>query len=267
MRRSSPRRRRRSASRRRSTVRGTGSSSRDTRTCSSGATGGSTRARSAAGRGRRRGVLGARRRDDVEFSRTAFDVERAADEILASGWPEAESFVAENIRSAPSRARGDRLFESRRVSVSVGRVGKPHGIEGAFVVEHASEDPERFAVGATLLVDGESRASRRVEARRRPAGDPARPRGRARRRARGRPRRRCPSRRRGRVLRFQLVGLDVEDEDGERSAASPSRRRARRTTSSSSTRASRCRSSTRACGRSISTQVESLSQPGFGRRS
>jgi 16S rRNA processing protein RimM len=38
--------------------------------------------------------------------------------------------------------------------VSVGRVGKPHGLEGAFFVERASEDPERFAVGATLLVNG-----------------------------------------------------------------------------------------------------------------
>jgi 16S rRNA processing protein RimM len=37
--------------------------------------------------------------------------------------------------------------------VSVGRVGKPHGIEGAFFVERSSEDPDRFAIGATLLVD------------------------------------------------------------------------------------------------------------------
>ena len=41
------------------------------------------------------------------------------------------------------------------VRVQVGRVGKPHGLDGAFVVEAASEDPERFIVGATLLVDGE----------------------------------------------------------------------------------------------------------------
>jgi 16S rRNA processing protein RimM len=39
--------------------------------------------------------------------------------------------------------------------VQVGRVGKPHGLDGSFVVEGASEDPDRFAVGATLLVDGE----------------------------------------------------------------------------------------------------------------
>ena len=39
--------------------------------------------------------------------------------------------------------------------VQVGRVGKPHGLDGAFVVEEASEDPERFALGVALLVDGE----------------------------------------------------------------------------------------------------------------
>jgi 16S rRNA processing protein RimM len=32
----------------------------------------------------------------------------------------------------------------------VGRVGRPHGLDGAFVVERASDDPTRFAVGATL---------------------------------------------------------------------------------------------------------------------
>ena len=39
--------------------------------------------------------------------------------------------------------------------VTVGRVGRPHGLDGAFVVEQASEDASRFEVGATLLVDGE----------------------------------------------------------------------------------------------------------------
>ena len=39
--------------------------------------------------------------------------------------------------------------------VTVGRVGKPHGLAGAFVVENASEDPQRFAVGARIVVDGE----------------------------------------------------------------------------------------------------------------
>jgi predicted phosphodiesterase len=50
--------------------------------------------------------------DDVEFRRTAYDVERAASEILASGWPEAGTFVAENVREAPSRAEAIAHFES-----------------------------------------------------------------------------------------------------------------------------------------------------------
>ena len=39
--------------------------------------------------------------------------------------------------------------------VTVGRVGKPHGLDGSFAVEGASEEPRRFEVGATLLVGGE----------------------------------------------------------------------------------------------------------------
>ena len=97
--------------------------------------------------------------------------------------------------------------------VTVGRVGKPHGIAGAFAVEHASEDAERFAVGARLFVDG--REAEVVESKR----------------ARGRPvirlDREAP---RGAALEvdraalpppeedeyyvFQLVGLDVERTDG-----------------------------------------------------
>jgi 16S rRNA processing protein RimM len=49
--------------------------------------------------------------------------------------------------------------------VPIGRVGRPHGVDGAFVVEGASEDPRRFEVGATILVDGREAtivASRRV---------------------------------------------------------------------------------------------------------
>jgi 16S rRNA processing protein RimM len=54
--------------------------------------------------------------------------------------------------------------------VRVGRVGRPHGVDGAFVVEDASEDPQRFAVGSELRVDGEPAritVSRRVGGRRR----------------------------------------------------------------------------------------------------
>jgi 16S rRNA processing protein RimM len=49
--------------------------------------------------------------------------------------------------------------------VFVGRVGRPHGVDGAFVVEQASEAEVRFAVGGELVVDGESAVvalSRRV---------------------------------------------------------------------------------------------------------
>ncbi len=38
--------------------------------------------------------------------------------------------------------------------VLVGRVGRPHGTDGAFVVEAGSDDPSWFDVGATLLVQG-----------------------------------------------------------------------------------------------------------------
>ena len=38
--------------------------------------------------------------------------------------------------------------------VPVGKVGKPHGVDGSFFVEGASDAPERFERGATLLVDG-----------------------------------------------------------------------------------------------------------------
>ncbi|HEU0057113.1 MAG TPA: ribosome maturation factor RimM [Gaiella sp.] len=38
--------------------------------------------------------------------------------------------------------------------VPVGRVGRPHGLDGAFVVERASDDDRRWEVGAAVLVDG-----------------------------------------------------------------------------------------------------------------
>jgi 16S rRNA processing protein RimM len=38
--------------------------------------------------------------------------------------------------------------------VTVGRVGKSHGLDGSFVVEEASETRALFAVGAKLLVEG-----------------------------------------------------------------------------------------------------------------
>ena len=99
--------------------------------------------------------------------------------------------------------------------VRVGKVGKPHGLEGAFVVEEGSDDPERFAKGATLLVDGQH--ARVVESKR----------------AGGRPvirldrevargaaieveREQLPKPAEGEYYAFQLVGLEVEEEGGEK---------------------------------------------------
>ena len=48
---------------------------------------------------------------DVELRRTPFDVERSAEALLASGWPEAEAFVEENVRAAVSRDDVIDLFE------------------------------------------------------------------------------------------------------------------------------------------------------------
>jgi 16S rRNA processing protein RimM len=100
------------------------------------------------------------------------------------------------------------------VRIQVGRVGKPHGLEGAFVVEDASEDPERFALGATLLVGGEP--ARVVESKK--AGgrpvirvDRAIP--------RGTPieveRSDLPEPEENEYYAFQLVGLQVEEAGGQ----------------------------------------------------
>jgi predicted phosphodiesterase len=51
--------------------------------------------------------------DDVEFRKTPFDVERAAADIRASDWPNAEEFVTENLLAAPSRSEALAWFESR----------------------------------------------------------------------------------------------------------------------------------------------------------
>jgi 16S rRNA processing protein RimM len=56
-----------------------------------------------------------------------------------------------------------------RDAVEVGRVGRPHGRDGSFVVEGASDDPRRFEVGATLWIGG---AAAKVEASKRAGGRP-----------------------------------------------------------------------------------------------
>jgi 16S rRNA processing protein RimM len=101
------------------------------------------------------------------------------------------------------------------VRVRVGRVGKPHGLEGAFVVEDASDDPERFAEGATLLVGGEP--TRVIESKK--AG--GRPVIRLDRHvSRGTPieieRSALPEPAEGEYYAFQLLGLEVEEAGGEK---------------------------------------------------
>jgi predicted phosphodiesterase len=51
---------------------------------------------------------------EPDFRRTPFDVERAVREIRASGWPDGEEFIAENLLSAVSRDEAIAHFEASR---------------------------------------------------------------------------------------------------------------------------------------------------------
>ena len=99
--------------------------------------------------------------------------------------------------------------------VQVGRVGRPHGLDGAFVVEEASDDPERFVVDASLIVGGEP--AKVVESK--TAG--GRPVIRLDREvSRGAPIEveggDLPEPAEGEFYAFQLVGLEVEEAGGEK---------------------------------------------------
>jgi 16S rRNA processing protein RimM len=97
--------------------------------------------------------------------------------------------------------------------VTVGRVGKPHGLDGSFFVEDGSDDEARFAVGARLHVDGEPA---QIVASKRSGGRPVI------RLDRDAPRGAELSVPRGELsppgedeyYEFQLVGLAVEEEGG-----------------------------------------------------
>lgn len=98
--------------------------------------------------------------------------------------------------------------------VPVGRVGRPHGLDGSFFVEGPSERPETFAVGATLYADGEPV---KIVASKR--GSQNRPVVRLERRLpRGAvlavPRDTLPDLDDDEYYAFQLVGLAVEEEGG-----------------------------------------------------
>ena len=96
--------------------------------------------------------------------------------------------------------------------VVVGRVGRPHGLDGSFVVEDASDDPRWFEVGATLLVGGEELE---VVGARRAGGRPViRLAGEARRGAQLEVEREAlPPTGEDEYYAFQLVGLEVLEDD------------------------------------------------------
>jgi 16S rRNA processing protein RimM len=97
--------------------------------------------------------------------------------------------------------------------VRVGRVGKPHGLDGSFFVEGASEDEARFAVGATLHVDGELAT---VVASKRSGGRPVIRLDREAQRGAelAVPRSALPPSGEGEYYEFELVGLAAEEEGG-----------------------------------------------------
>lgn len=95
----------------------------------------------------------------------------------------------------------------------VGRVGRPHGLDGSFVVEGASEAEERFAVGASVYADGKQA---QVVASKRAGGRPVIRLDRAAERGTtlAVPRDELPPPAPGSYYVFQLVGLEVEEEGG-----------------------------------------------------
>ena len=108
---------------------------------------------------------------------------------------------------------GEPVPHSERIAV--GRVGRPHGRDGAFVVEDASEAPDRLAVGVELLLDGEPARvveSKLAGGRRVVRLDRDAPRG-ARLEV---PRAALPELGRDTYYVFELQGLEVVEEGGER---------------------------------------------------
>ena len=99
--------------------------------------------------------------------------------------------------------------------VRVGRVGRAHGLDGSFLVEDASDAPERFAEGATVYLSREpavvvaaKRAGGRTVIRLdRPAARGA---------ALELPAAELPAPDEGSFYVFQLVGLEVVEEGGGR---------------------------------------------------
>jgi 16S rRNA processing protein RimM len=97
--------------------------------------------------------------------------------------------------------------------VNVGRVGRPHGLDGSFFVEQASIDPERFAVGAVLYANGEAAT---VASSKRSGGRPVIRLDRAVERGAELAvlRESLPPTEEGEYYAFELLGLPVEEEGG-----------------------------------------------------
>jgi 16S rRNA processing protein RimM len=97
--------------------------------------------------------------------------------------------------------------------VAVGRVGRPHGLDGSFVVEDASDDERWFAVGARLLAGGEEAevvAGKRAGGRPVVRLDRTVPRGTVLEVARSA----LPPTNEDEFYVFELVGLEVVEEEG-----------------------------------------------------
>jgi 16S rRNA processing protein RimM len=97
--------------------------------------------------------------------------------------------------------------------IRIGRVGKPHGLDGSFFVERASEDETWFAKGATLQVEGETATvigSKRSRGRPVIKLDREVPRG----AELSIPRSELPPTEELEYYAFELVGLAVEEEGG-----------------------------------------------------
>ncbi len=62
---------------------------------------------------------------DVELRRTEYDLERAAEAIRATGWPDAEEFVAENLLTVPGAAEATAYFERLALEREAGLSSKP----------------------------------------------------------------------------------------------------------------------------------------------
>jgi 16S rRNA processing protein RimM len=98
--------------------------------------------------------------------------------------------------------------------VDIGRVGRPHGLDGSFFVEAPSEEPARYAKGAILYVDGQQ--AKVLVSKRGSGGRPVikldrdAPRG----ASLTVPREELPELPEGTYYAFELVGLEVVEEGG-----------------------------------------------------